>query len=616
MCGIAGIVDYRSSSSAINLQPMADALAHRGPDGQGLQQVHNVGLVHTRLSIIDLAGGRQPLSDRSDTLHLVANGEIYNYLELKEIYATNSAANISLPKTASDSEQIISAYQAEGVEGFQALHGMFAFALYDAGRKRLLLARDRLGIKPLYYCYDNGRFLFASEIKALLAAMKKAPAIEAGPLSQFLQNQFSTGRNTVFEGIYRVLPGEYVDIDTTTYAIKHTQYWSALNQPSARQHTTGMDEASQQFGSLFEQVMHEHMRADVPFGLFLSGGIDSSLLLAAIQRWRDAPEGDRLRTYSIGYQGEHLADELSEAERIAKHFGTEHVSLSVSRDDLFNRIVHSIWCVDDLMRDFACLPTALLSERAAADVKVVFSGEGGDEAFAGYRRYAASFDNWLKSIMKGSGGFRTRGQWESPVPSRALTSKLPAGAARAPMRELWAATPTSWSAMQRRQAVDIVSALPDNLFVKADRIMMGYGLEGRVPFADHRMIEFGLTLPDKVKMRGTQGKQLLRHWGRQELPASIAEELFSRPKKGFYVPVNAWLTGDFLDQLEQKILINRHVGEWFDREGLRGLFQAQREKPRYARHIWCVMQFAIWAKLFIDNPGRVPGKIEHPLDWL
>jgi len=354
--------------------------------------------------------------------------------------------------------------------------------------------------------------------------------------------------------------------------------------------------------------MTEHMRSDVPYGLFLSGGIDSSLILAALDRWQSDP----IRTYSIGYSGVAMQDEVSQAEDLAKHFNTEHVSLRVTRDDLFNRIVHSIWSADDLMRDMASLPTSLLSERAAQDIKVVFSGEGGDEAFGGYRRYAASLENWLKGVVKGTGGFRTRGQWQAGLPSQLLNSELSAVDTRRQFKSLWQQAPKQWSNMQRRQAIDLMTALPDNLFVKGDRTMMSFGLEGRVPFSDHRMVEFGLALPDKLKMHGTTGKQLLRHWGQSVLPA----EILARPKRGFHVPVNEWLSGQFLDQLEQKIVANRVIQLWFKRDRIAELFSAQRAGKNYARHIWCLMQIAIWYQLFVERSGIKPAVEENPLDWL
>lgn len=601
MCGIAGVIVSAGIPAEQDLLAAANALAHRGPDGSAHCINDNVGLVHTRLAIIDLAGGDQPLHHFNQPLHLVANGEIYNYPELTQQYLQQGQTFT----TASDCELILHSYADQGLAGVKSLNGMFAFALHDQQQKQLILARDRLGIKPLYYSCEGGRFIFSSELKGVLALLAKQPALRQAALADFLQNQFNTGKETIFEGIFRVLPGECLIVDTQSLAITPQQYWSPLEiKPVQMTAETAM--AS--FESLFEQVMTEHMRSDVPYGLFLSGGIDSSLILAALDRWQSDP----IRTYSIGYSGVAMKDELSQAEQLAKHFNTEHVSLRVTRDDLFNRIVHSIWSTDDLMRDMASLPTSLLSERAAQDIKVVFSGEGGDEAFAGYRRYAASLENWLKGVVRGTGGFRTRGQWQSGLPAKALRAELASIDSRRQFKAIWQQAPKQWSNMQRRQAIDLMTALPDNLFVKGDRTMMSFGLEGRVPFSDHRMVEFGLALPDKLKMRGTTGKQLLRNWGQAVLPA----ELLARPKRGFHVPVNEWLSGQFLDHLEQKLLVSPVIQQWFKIAAVRDIFTAQRQGKNYARHIWCMMQIAIWHTLFIERAGLQPAVEENPLDWL
>lgn len=601
MCGIAGIVSLNDAPSEHDLNAAANALLHRGPDGSGHSIYNNVALVHTRLAIIDLQGGDQPLHHATKPLHLVANGEIYNYPELTQHYLQAGQSFT----TGSDCELILHTYADKGLDGIKNLNGMFAFALHDEQKQKLILARDRLGIKPLYYSVLANRVIFSSEIKGLLALMPNTPEVRTEALADYLQNQFNSGRETIFEGVFRVLPGECLSVDTQSLEISNHQYWSPFDIAPV---SIDADSAMQSFEQLFEQVMTEHMRSDVPYGLFLSGGIDSSLILAALDRWQSDP----IRTYSIGYSGVAMQDEISQAEDLAKHFNTEHVSLRVTRDDLFNRIVHSIWSTDDLMRDMASLPTSLLSERAAQDIKVVFSGEGGDEAFGGYRRYAASLENWLKGVVKGTGGFRTRGQWQAGLPSQLLSAELSAVDTRRQFKSLWQQAPKQWSNMQRRQAIDLMTALPDNLFVKGDRTMMSFGLEGRVPFSDHRMVEFGLALPDKLKMHGTTGKQLLRQWGKSVLPA----EILARPKRGFYVPVNEWLSGPFLDQLEQKIVANRVIQRWFKHDRIAELFNAQRAGKNYARHIWCLMQIAIWYQLFVERSGVKPAVEENPLDWL
>ena len=611
MCGIAGIYTKMGSQSASSnkksLLKAASALNHRGPDGHGLFMRNAIGLAHTRLSIVDLEGGTQPLHSPDDKLHVVANGEIYNYPDIHKPFLAQGGNS----STASDCEAILDVYQQYGSSGFAQLEGMFAFALFDDKSGKLFLARDRLGIKPLYYADTPSGLVFASEIKGLLPLLEgqinKQADINAEGLSSFLNYQFNSGRETIFRSIKRVLPGEYLEIDQQQ-RIMHHQYWSAT-QVEPRE--ISLEEAMEEFASLFDEVMQAHLQADVPLGLFLSGGIDSSVMLAKLTEIYDQP----LRTYSLGYKD--AEDELQQANDLAHQFKTEHTPLTVTRDDLFGRIVHTIWATDDLMRDYACLPIAALSDAAAKDLKVVFSGEGGDEAFAGYRRYAPSLESTLKSWVFGSGGVKTRGQWSSRgIPKRALSDALRQTQPRKIFTQAWDDCPNNWSAMQKKQYVDLTTSLPDNLFVKSDRITMAFGLEGRVPFSDHRLVEFGLSLPNSVKYSNNRGKLLIRQWAETILP----HEHLQRPKRGFHVPVKTWLSGKFLDQLTDKLLHNKAVQEWFDIAQCKVMFDAQKSGKNMCREIWGLMQFAIWHGLFVEGSdginGARPNPIENPLDWI
>ncbi|NIR59511.1 MAG: asparagine synthase (glutamine-hydrolyzing), partial [Gammaproteobacteria bacterium] len=376
MCGIAGILQRRGTVELGALERMAEGLRHRGPDDRGIERIDAVGLAHTRLSIIDLAGGHQPLMTPERDLSLVANGEIYNYVELREALEREHGVRFA---TGSDSETILHAYAVHGLAALEHLHGMFAFALYDRRRGRLILARDRLGIKPLYYAVAGDRLAFASEIKALLPALPRSPALAPGAVMQFLQSQFSAGADTALEGVHRVLPGEAIVVDSELN-LEHHRYWSPLDvQPSPMSEA----QATEAFDGLFDRVMREHVRSDVPYGAFLSGGVDSGTLVGCLTRFQEGP----VRTFSVGYAGADERGELAEAERIARRFGTRHRPLRLDRERIFRRIPHMIWSADELMRDYACLPTALLAEAAGRELKVVFTGEGGDEMFAGYGRY-------------------------------------------------------------------------------------------------------------------------------------------------------------------------------------------------------------------------------------
>ena len=604
MCGIAGVVLRGAAATETLLEPMAQRLRHRGPDGFGFFTHQGFGLVHTRLSIIDLSGGRQPILGEDGRLAVVANGEIYNYVELRE-ELEQSGRRFA---THSDSETILHAYAEDPVRFVERLNGMFAFALVDTARRTLILGRDRLGIKPLFYAALPDRVVFASELKAILPLLPQAPGIAPEALSEFLHDHCSIGEQTIFRGIRRVAPGELIEIDAGLNLRRRT-YWSALHvAPRA----LGYDEAEAEFDVLFDQVMREHVRSDVPYGLFLSGGNDSAILLAQLSRLQSQP----VRTFSIGYRDAALKDELGDAERIAGVFGSRHTSLRVDRSALFRRIPHTIWAADDLMRDYASLPTSALSEAAGAELKVVFSGEGGDEVFAGYRRYRQpAIAWWFRNLLApGSGGFRTRSDWWRRRSQQVLGPQLVAlrPRFRDPYLNAWQAAPANWSHLTHCQYTDIATDLADSLLVKVDRMMMGFGLEGRVPFLDHRVVEFGLSLPDALKSDGREPKIFLRRWAEKHVPR---DHLYTK-KRGFTVPVREWLSGPFLDGLEGKLTRNAAIREWFEPARLPALFAAQRRNGNAGREIFCLMQFAVWHRLFVEQPGSEPGIDEDPLDWI
>jgi asparagine synthase (glutamine-hydrolysing) len=607
MCGIAGVITLSASAAALRaqLERAASALRHRGPDDFGITLDGPVGLVHTRLSIIDLAGGHQPIVTPGHELAAVVNGEIYNYIELRREF---SARNGVEPLTGSDSECVLQVYAAEGITGLRRLNGMFALALHDRARRRLVLARDRLGIKPLYVFRDGTRVAFGSELKALLPLLPAPPALDADAIAQFLENEFLSGEGTAFAGISRVPPGHALTID---YGLnmQRERFWSLQSLVTQR---LDMAQAQEAFSALFEQVMREHMRADVPFGLFLSGGVDSSLLCAMLTTLHDRP----IESYSVGYTVSRERNELDDAQRIAQRFGTRHHALLITPEELLSRIPHAIWSTDELMRDFAVLPTSLLAEKAGQSLKVIFTGEGGDEAFAGYARYRKRpLQRWLSNLLRpGVGGFRTRNRWPTELRRRSYSPQLQAvsnGFRRAQV-EAWRDAPHAWSDLQRIQYYDLVAALPDKLLVKVDRSLMAWGVEARVPYLDHRIVEFGLSLPDALKVQGRVGKYFLRSWGQRH----IAGGYLMQSKKGFHVPMRQLLSGDFLSRLGTALAGNAAVNEWFDSAGIQHLIEAQRHSGGCSEQVWGVMQFAIWHRIFVEQQGRKPGREEDPLDWI
>jgi asparagine synthase (glutamine-hydrolysing) len=581
------------SARADQLHALSTALAHRGPDGSGTFTSGNAGLAHARLSIIDLAGGFQPLYNEDRSLALVCNGEIYNYVELRrelEQLGHNFA-------TGSDSETILHAYEAWGVACLDRLHGMFAFALYDCVRRELFLARDRFGIKPLFLLESDDGLIFASEIKALLPYLQGRPAVHPPALLEYFQNQYVSGRETIVAGITRLLAGEAALVRDARVASR----WTWYRVPAHVQSRERDDVLLERFDALMLDVMREHMRSDVPFGLFLSGGVDSSLLAALLQKLGV----QQLRTFSVGFAG--AGDgELPAARAIAQRFDTQHTELVVTPRDLLGRLPYATWSADDLLADTACLPTSMLAERAGRELKVVFSGEGGDEVFAGYARYRASaWKRFLRRLRRPRlGGMRAAGlaqpceRWLFGDALRDLSERW-----QDPQAQAWASFNAAASNLRRMQATDIATWLADDLLVKCDRMLMGFALEGRVPYLDHRVVELGLALADGAKVNRKLGKLFLRRWGERYVPDG---HLWAR-KKGFTVPVGQCLVPEVLAQLETALPQHPAVREWLRPDGVRRLLARVPRSGEDARLAWSVLQFAVWHDLFVDGQGSRPA---------
>jgi asparagine synthase (glutamine-hydrolysing) len=604
MCGIAGIRLRNDPVSESQLRALAETLRHRGPDDIGIYMDGPLGLVQSRLSIIDIEHGHQPLFSDDGSLCLIANGEIYNHIELRAELESRGHGFA----THSDCEPLIQAYREYGMDFLSHVHGMYAIALYDRPRDRLILARDRLGIKPLFMGRTENGFYFSSEMKTLFRAMPRCPTINAAGLAQILQTNFSTGSTTLVQGVERVLPGEMICIEGGSIKSR-SRYWD-IRHVKPRHYT--FDEAEHQFGTLLAQVIPQHLRSDVPYGLFLSGGVDSSLLAALITEHTSSP----LRTFSVGFSSAGAHSELASAATVASGLGAQHTALTLSLDDLLLQLVHSVWAADELMCDYANLPTSLLAKRAGRELKVIFSGEGGDEVFAGYGRYRPNLFkqtlNWLRSPR--TGGFRGKGtmdhSWEKVLLNKCLYDAMQHW--RAPYIEAWQNSPEPWSRLQKMQYVDLTTWLPDDLLVKADRMLMARGVEGRVPFLDHRVVEFGISLPDVLKINGRSGKIFLKRYGERYFSR---QHLWGR-KRGFTVPIRAWLSGAFLARLEQALLTHRGIREWLNPAGIRQLVELQRSYGSASQILWTLLQFAIWHQIFIEGDGEKPPEALDPITFI
>ena len=519
MCGIAGIMTADGGApDQTALDAMQAALRHRGPDGAGQHLGAGIGLVHTRLAIIDLETGDQPIFSPDGTA-LIANAEIYNYLELRE---TLGEAPL---QTQSDCEPALYLYRQHGVDFADQLRGMYAIAIHDPGEGQLLLARDPFGIKPIYYVEGPFGFAFASEPTALIKAGLTQPALVEQPLNEMLQMQFTTGRRSIYANIHRVLPGETLVIAQGRIVDRRRR--GAL--PLAPPRRIGEAAALKELEQVLLDSVEVHQRADVPYGMFLSGGIDSSALLTLMARLNDQP----VRAFTAGFSGTTAHDERDQARALARHLGAEHHEVGFDETDFWSLLPQVAADIDDPAADYAVLPTYKLAATARqAGLKVVLSGEGGDELFAGYGRYRDAQRPWWVGgprTMRRTGRFDRLGvlressdSWRDGI--RAAESTL--GAA-------------DLSRLQLAQAIDCAAWLPNDLLIKLDRCLMAHGVEGRTPFLDPAVAEFAYRLPDELKLRDGRGKYLLRRWLANANPVA---KPFGR-KHGFTVPVAEWIRG-------------------------------------------------------------------------
>ena len=601
MCGLAGIA-ARGELTADRLPFALAALQHRGPDGQGDSVEQQVALGHTRLSIIDLEGGAQPLRSPCGRYVLVANGEIYNHLELRsELLALGAPF-----QTGSDCEVILQGYRLWGRDVLDRLEGMYAFALQDIESGEVLLARDPLGMKPLYWSENHDGVHFASELKALLALLPSTPVLNPLALLQYIEAQHPLSRNTPFEGVQRLLAGEALLIRDGR-CVDQWRHWS-LNQLDSAE----MEDPVAALDELMEVVFTQHQRSDVPIGLFLSGGVDSTILLGLMRRYRM----ENIHTFSVGFPDSSVGDELDVATRLATHFGTVHRVITPKADDMLSRLPQVVWAADDLMRDPASLPTLLLAEEASHTMKVVFSGEGGDESFAGYGRYrSGGVERFFKRLLfPGTGGFRSRGDLRGAVARQLLGDRLMAvrGEWRSALVDSWQSFPAHWTSLQKMQALDLQHALPDNLLVKADRMLMAHGVEGRMPFVDRRVVSWGLGLADALKCDQREGKKILKVWAQSFMPA----DHFAAKKRGFYVPVNDWWQGNRLEALGRVLCGNDAIREWFKPDGVNRLLREQGQSQRVGRQLMTLLQFALWHRFFVESSTPSLPEVGDPLALL
>lgn len=571
MCGIAGLaLKPGETPSATVLEAMTKALAHRGPDGAGHHVQGQVALSHTRLAIIDLVTGDQPL--HAGPASLIGNGEVYNYRELRMEYQLACA-------TGSDCEPPLHLYRRDGASFAETLRGMYAIAIHDRAARQVVLARDPFGIKPLYMAETAQGIAFASEPQALIAAGLVTPALREPALHELLQLQFTTGAETIFQGITRLLPGETVVIADGRVVERRRR--AAL--PEGGPEVITEEAAIARLDAAFEQSVDLHQRSDVPYGMFLSGGTDSAAVLAMMARLNDRP----VLAFTAGFDVAGAADEREAAAHAAKAAGARHVTLNVTRQEVFRHLPEIVACMDDPVADYAIIPTWFLARRAVQEVKVVLSGEGGDEIFGGYGRYRSAMRPW----WMGGKAMRAHGAFDRldvlRAPPRFWRDGIEAAAAAA-------ATPGR-TRLQAAQALDVADWLPNDLLTKLDRCLMAHAVEGRTPFLDSGVAAAAFRLPDAMKVRDGQGKWVLRQWLKQHFPAS---EPF-RKKQGFTVPVGAWIA-EAADKLAPLVAAQPGVAAIAKPDRILPLFRAAGGK-REGFAAWHLLFHALWHRRHVEG---------------
>ncbi len=622
MCGICGIYNIKSGEPVSRglIEHMTRLISHRGPDDDGVYLNGDVGLGFARLSIIDLSGGHQPMSNETGDIWIVFNGEIWNYKTLRAELIEKGHRF----RTNSDTETIIHAYEEYGVDCVARLHGMFGFAIWDSPHRRLLLARDRVGKKPLYYTYVNGDFIFASEIKSLLCHPHIKRQADVQALADFLSIRYVPGPATLFKNIYKVQPGHWLVCENDT--LREECYWDfSFGQTERRP----IDEYIQGIRQHVHRAVEERLMADVPLGAMLSGGVDSSIIVGTMSQLMHQP----VKTFSVGFDVPEQS-ELPYARLVAEHFGTEHYELVVKCSDLSAFWPLLTWHRDEPVSEPSDLGVYLISKLARQHVKVVLSGEGGDELFAGYPKYIVDWMARYYHLLPAP----LRDQVITPLLNRLPYSmrklKLAAATLSQPAPERWmswfgvfnghlkdgllsastmASIDTDSSRIFRRwleqnpQRDDLSSMLyldtkiwlPDNLLMKGDKMTMAASLEARIPFLDYKLIEYAANIPSPIKIRPFRAKYLLKRAFADFLPRPI----LTREKMGFNVPVDVWLRGGQRELICELLLSERARSRGFLNEAfVAHLLRDHLEgRTNYKKQLFLLASLELWFRVFIDS---------------
>ncbi len=631
MCGINGIAFSSKSGKQVrraSLIAMRDVLHHRGPDDEGILVDGNVGLGHRRLSIVDVAHGAQPMHNSMRTCSIVYNGEVYDHAESRELLAAKGHTF----DNRSDTETILHLYDEYGRECVDHLRGMFAFAIWDKFREELFLARDRFGVKPLYYVHDGeGNLFFASEIKALLEVGAVKAELNYNALPDQFANHGTSGDETLYAGVKRLMPGHTMVWKDGRIDIR--EYWDLAFEPKE-----SLSEVNfiREWRELFRESVKLRLMADVQLGMFLSGGIDSSAIAAMMSRM----VGDRIKTFSVGFN-EREANELEYARLVSERFGTDHHEILISPEEFFDALPNLVWHEDEPIGFIASVPLYFVSKLAADHVKVVLTGEGADETLAGYSRYkkALTLLNYgdkyetlapafLRDVVRGGVAtlpgslnrklnrtFLSRGSDienlffdNFAVFSRSMQGSLFSSETRSRMRDLNPYTrQNGW--IEKAEADDTLDKLLyadtktylHELLMKQDQMSMAASIESRVPFLDHKLVEFTARMPLAMKLRGGTTKWVLR----EAMKGILPDEIIHRRKMGFPVPVGKWFRGPFKHIVDEYVLGSRAMSRGiFDKGFVTSLAARHNAGENHDERLWSLVNFEIWQRRFVD--GETP----------
>ncbi len=644
MCGINGIAFSSRSQKQVNaetLRRMRDVIFHRGPDDGGMFIDENIGLGHRRLSIVDVTRGQQPMFNEDGSCVIIYNGEVYNHGD----YRAELEAKGHVYQTHCDTETILHLYEEYGAKCVEFLRGMFAFAIWDKRKKELFIARDRLGVKPLYYVHDReGNLFFASEIKALFEARAVKPALNYDALPDQLANHGTSFDETLFRGVKRLLPGH--TLSWCDGKIKIERFWDVSFEP--KQEKKSDRDFIEQWRELFRKAVELRLMADVPLGMFLSGGIDSSAICAMMAKMVDEP----IKTFSVGFK-EREANEFEYARIVSRAFQTEHHEITITPEQFFAELPNLVWHEDEPIGFVASVPLYFVSRLAQKHVKVVLTGEGSDEILGGYGRYRKTLallkygekyesltPHFVRNLVKNSVETlpnslnrklkRTFLTLDADIENlyfdnfaifpKAMQEKLLTSAARERISnknpyfylQNWLEKSDAKTVLDKLLYADTKTYLHE-LLMKQDQMSMAASIESRVPFLDHKLVEFTAKLPEAMKIRGKRAKWILR----EAMKGILPEEILTRRKMGFPVPVGNWFRREFRHVVDEYVLgeraLNRNI---FNADFVRQIVSRHNAGENHDERLWFLVNFEIWQRQFIDGEKIEESRIELKEEFL